>query len=244
MNRPSFLRAAFLGALCIALAPGSTVRAQAVPIPAATPACAVAPSCSAPIASSQLPNLGELKSAIGAYFESGNYLAEVGTIETAAQAYLDARVQAGVSKPALVLDIDDTSLSTYGYEKAHGFGFDEASWDAAAQAGFPAIEPTLALAKHASEEHVAVLFITGRRTPQAGFTRDNLIRDGFPVDGLSLRPVDDHSPSVAPFKAAARAAIEAAGYDIVESIGDQWSDLVGGHAERVFKLPNPMYFLP
>jgi hypothetical protein len=31
---------------------------------------------------------------------------------------------------------------------------------------------------------------------------------------------------------------------VLETIGDQWSDLEGGHAERAYKLPNPMYFLP
>jgi hypothetical protein len=30
----------------------------------------------------------------------------------------------------------------------------------------------------------------------------------------------------------------------VVNIGDQFSDLAGGFAERVFKLPNPYYFIP
>jgi hypothetical protein len=30
----------------------------------------------------------------------------------------------------------------------------------------------------------------------------------------------------------------------VASMGDQQSDLTGGYAERTFKLPNPVYFLP
>ena len=34
------------------------------------------------------------------------------------------------------------------------------------------------------------------------------------------------------------------GYTILLSIGDQQSDLDGGYAERTFKLPNPVYFLP
>jgi len=27
-------------------------------------------------------------------------------------------------------------------------------------------------------------------------------------------------------------------------VGDQLSDLSGGHAERTFKVPNPFYFVP
>jgi predicted secreted acid phosphatase len=190
-----------------------------------------------------LPNLTTVKTEIAAYYESGKYRADVQAIETQARAYLDRRVHAGVKKPALVLDIDDTSLSTYGYEKAHDFGFDNTSWNVDAAKGFPAIPATLALVRHAAAEHVAIFFVTGRRTNQATLTRKNLLAAGYRVDGLYLRPLGDKAHTVVLFKSGARAAIEAKGYTILESIGDQQSDLSGGHAERTFKLPNPMYFL-
>jgi hypothetical protein len=38
--------------------------------------------------------------------------------------------------------------------------------------------------------------------------------------------------------------IQEKGYTVVVNIGDQFSDLAGGHTERVFKLPNPYYFIP
>ncbi len=46
------------------------------------------------------------------------------------------------------------------------------------------------------------------------------------------------------YKSATRAYVESLGYDIVGNFGDQFSDLIGGHADRTFKLPNPNYFLP
>jgi predicted secreted acid phosphatase len=46
------------------------------------------------------------------------------------------------------------------------------------------------------------------------------------------------------YKSATRAHIESLGYDIVANLGDQFSDLTGGSADRTFKLPNPNYFLP
>jgi hypothetical protein len=46
------------------------------------------------------------------------------------------------------------------------------------------------------------------------------------------------------YKSATRAHIESLGYDIVASFGDQYSDLIGGYADRTFKLPNPNYYLP
>ena len=46
------------------------------------------------------------------------------------------------------------------------------------------------------------------------------------------------------YKSRERARIERRGYTIVANVGDQDSDLAGGHAERAFKLPNPFYFIP
>jgi hypothetical protein len=41
-----------------------------------------------------------------------------------------------------------------------------------------------------------------------------------------------------------RKHIESLGYNIVGNFGDQFSDLKGGFADRTFKIPNPMYYLP
>jgi HAD superfamily, subfamily IIIB (Acid phosphatase) len=38
-----------------------------------------------------------------------------------------------------------------------------------------------------------------------------------------------------------RRKLTAEGYIIIANIGDQDSDLTGGYAERIFKLPNPFY---
>ena len=31
---------------------------------------------------------------------------------------------------------------------------------------------------------------------------------------------------------------------IIANFGDQYSDLIGGHADKAVKLPNPTYYLP
>jgi predicted secreted acid phosphatase len=46
------------------------------------------------------------------------------------------------------------------------------------------------------------------------------------------------------YKSGTRAYIESQGYDIVADFGDQFSDLEGGFADKVFKMPNPNYYLP
>jgi acid phosphatase len=53
-----------------------------------------------------------------------------------------------------------------------------------------------------------------------------------------------HFRTAADFKAPIRAEVEQAGYTILINMGDQPSDLEGGHAERAFLLPNPFYRVP
>jgi hypothetical protein len=60
---------------------------------------------------------------------------------------------------------------------------------------------------------------------------------------LTLKPPGTTLTTVA-YKSGARAAIEQQGYRIIASVGDQYSDLAGGHEDKAFKLPNPFYFLP
>lgn len=56
---------------------------------------------------------------------------------------------------------------------------------------------------------------------------------------------NDTSCSTVEFKALTRKYIESNDtVNIVMNVGDQWSDLQGGSADNVTKLPNPTYFLP
>jgi predicted secreted acid phosphatase len=241
LNHRSITGALLAALLLLPVAGGAQVTS-----PPASPGPCAAPACTEPISSSQLQNLGQIQTEIKDYYANGSYDAEVSKIEAAAASYIDKRVAAGVKKPALVLDIDDTALLTLGYEKKVGFGYTPDTWNAyALNPGFPAIAQTLALAKHAQAAGVAVFFITGRRVPLTALTAKNLATVGYTYVHLYLRPLSDHNKaSVIPFKSSARAAIEHQGYTVLETIGDQWSDLEGGHAERAYKLPNPMYYVP
>ena len=58
---------------------------------------------------------------------------------------------------------------------------------------------------------------------------------------LIMKPDAWDAPSVVPYKSGARRRITEAGYTILAAVGDQQSDLEGGHALEVFKLPNPAY---
>ena len=151
------------------------------------------------------------------------WLSDVAAVTGPAQAYIDGRVAANTSgaKLAIVLDIDNTSLESYYHPLLTT----------------PATPPVLALAKLAKADGAAVFFVTDRTEFIRSLTQDNLSGVGFPVDGLSMRPLFNFDPAQVN-KTKARAAIEAQGYTIVANIGNNTTDLDGGHAERTFKLPD------
>ena len=91
---------------------------------------------------------------------------------------------------------------------------------------------------------MAVFFITGRREASRAHTESNLTREGYSGwQQVVLKP-DASTDSTVVYKSGARAAIEQQGYRIVANVGDQYSDLAGGHEDVGFKLTNPFYFLP
>lgn len=195
---------------------------------------------------SKIPNLSSVKTMIREFKESGRWEGEINGLTDQASRYLDSKLgEKDRSKPALVLDIDDTSLSNYPYELPHDFGFVSSEWNAwAMKSDAPPIAGTLKLYQHAKEKGVAVFFITGRGGMLREATVKNLENAGFKgFDGIYTKPDGYAEPSVVPFKSAVRAHLELEGYRIIVNVGDQDSDLAGGHADRTFKLPNPMYLI-
>jgi predicted secreted acid phosphatase len=146
-------------------------------------------------------------------------------------------------KLAIVLDIDETSLSNYAQLASTDFAGASAQLAVAALAGSsPAIAPTLDLYQRARAAGISVFAITGRPAAIETQTRQNLGNAGYTdLSGIFFKPGSD---AVVPFKSGQRAALEGQGYRIVANVGDQESDLAGGHADRSFKLPNPYYFIP
>jgi acid phosphatase class B len=147
-------------------------------------------------------------------------------------------------KAAIVFDIDETSLSNYSAIEKDNFTFGPFSQAEATDEIGVKIPPTLALFQLAQRKHIATFFITGRRENTRAHTTSNLAREGFTgYNALVLKP-DASSANTVDYKSGARKAIEDQGFRIVANVGDQYSDLAGGHSTVAFKLPNPFYFLP
>ena len=202
---------------------------------------------------SQPANVGDAGITALAYHDSGSYNRDLTIVANRATNWIAQRA-AGSSKPALVLDIDETALSNWEIIKLDDFGrpiagpcdpssgapCGWAAWDLLARD--PAIAPTLQLFRAARAASVAVFFITGRPEAQRAATEGNLRKAGF-GDYVKLFMVSNgaHLTSAADFKTPVRAEIERLGYTIIANVGDQPSDLLGGHAEKKFLLPNPFY---
>jgi hypothetical protein len=191
----------------------------------------------------------------------GCYWADLDAQYKRAEAALSAQVTAARphDKLALVMDIDETTLSSYCEQQREDYGYIQPMFDAwvvTPQAAV-AIPGALRLFNQARSAGVAVFFITGRpgiadpstakpQPDQTEGTTHNLETAGFHGwAGLALRNGPQNSMSTIAYKTQERGKIVAQGYRIIVSVGDQWSDLLGDpQAGMSVKLPNPFYFLP
>jgi acid phosphatase len=150
-------------------------------------------------------------------------------------------------KLALILDIDETTLSNYQEELGADFAYNKPVFDAWVEtAQATAIPGTLRLYKEAQRLGVSVIFITGRDEAQRDATARNLRAQGFDHwQELVMRPADHGSQTIGEFKQVARGQAIAKGYTLALNVGDQWSDLKGKpEAEFSVKYPDPYYFIP
>jgi PKD repeat protein len=129
-------------------------------------------------------------------------------------AYLDANTS--VPRPAIVLDIDNTSLQSY-YK------------------AFAATPAVLAFEQRAIADGYTILFATGRALDSGG-TSNQLTSAGYRVDALCFK--DPTAASTQASKTACRAAWATQGYTIVADVGNHTTDLDGGNSGQEYLLPN------
>jgi predicted secreted acid phosphatase len=201
-----------------------------------------------PIASATDPT-GQSAEQIREFRESGDWNRAIVRQVKKAKAYLKQRTGArnAPKKPALVLDIDETSLDNYPcYVREGGIPYDSGVNAACVTAyDAPAIKPVRSLFRLARELKVAVFFVTARPEQIRAGSLRNLRRAGYTGKyELHMRPADYEDESAVPAKRASRRAIQRRGFKILANVGDQQSDLKGGFSERTYKLPNPIYVTP
>jgi predicted secreted acid phosphatase len=196
-------------------------------------------------------NLSTAKQQVQHYVATGEYGKEVARVAAEANQYLIRRIPKGVPKSAkhsnklaVVFDIDETTLSNARHIQANDYGYIPKVWDAwVAEGQATAIYPVQAVYNTAVNAKVDVFFITGRTPDGAAATERNLRQVGYETWARIIYKPADFAESARAFKIDARRKLAAEGYLIILNIGDQNSDLAGGYAERIFKLPNPFYMV-
>ena len=157
-----------------------------------------------------------------------------------------------MTKPAIVLDIDETSLSNWPAYRANGWSRITGgpcdlergpcgirAWQATgASKALPATPPVWRSAPGAGRRR----FFHHRPAADLREAAENLRREGYEIYGVVLQPPGVTFKSAVDFKAPERRKIAEQGYTIILSMGDQDRDLRGGYAERtVARSPTPSY---
>lgn len=194
-------------------------------------------------------NLAVAKQQVIRYHDSGEYDKDIKNVVNDAMRYLKIRLTRPFpanKQPAIVLDIDETSLSNYTDMKRLDFGGTLEEIRADEDKGEdPVIKYTLKLYRFAKDNNIAVIFLTGRFEEERKATENNLRKAGYEDwEKLILRDGEYRKKPATVYKTAIRKQLSDQGYDIVLNMGDQKSDLAGGYADKTFKLPNPFYLIP
>ncbi|UUU26756.1 HAD family acid phosphatase [Streptomyces sp. DSM 40750] len=182
-------------------------------------------SVTAAVPAAAAPSEAAVSATAAAEVGYATWQADVKAVIDTATPYIQQRTaNASGQRLAVVFDIDNTTLETH-----------YTPWY---QLPTPAMKSSLALAKYAKSRGVDVFFVTARPGIIKSVTEWNLKSVGYPVDGLYVRDLPDLFDEVSAYKTASRADIESDGYTIIANVGNNTTDLVGGHAERTFKLPD------
>ncbi len=225
-----------------------------------------------------IPNIDVVKKTIAVYYGdtgdgtsnkvSSPYISEMTTLVDRRSRDLLKQCQVGArrgTKPAIVLDADDTTLWTYDMEvAAMHFVFDPAVQDQqwVQPQRFPATPAMVSFANAAADAGCTIVGLTGRNSTQRDATLGNLAKvgyTGFTTENYYTKWTSSETPpayitagdcvaypkcTTIEYKSLTRRHVAHQGYDIIANFGDQFSDLIGGYADRTVKVPNPTYYLP
>lgn len=211
---------------------------------------------------------GTTADANGVYQASpdSQYAKDLAAVDKAVKKQIDQAARKGHHKghkpAAVVFDIDDTLLLSLDYEKRYNYTYNPTTWaDYVNRADRPGVFGSAELVQYAEKKGVEVFYNSGLSEAQRSAAVENLKKIGADVnlDAAHVFLKDKANPpsylsacatpgtwtcTTVQYKGGTRKHIEQdLGYDIVANLGDQYSDLDGGYADKTYKLPNPTYFV-
>ena len=191
-------------------------------------------------------NIDIYKNELKKYHDSGKYIKEIAQISYQIEEYIENKTAHQTpQKMALILDIDETSLSNYSSIIERDFtGNRDIIHRDIIKAKAQAIEPIKHLFNFAKAHHVDIFFVSGRFESEKQATVKNLHEQGYHGWKQIFFKTDQYHQgpnALEHYKTLSRKTVAEQGYTILANVGDQESDLQGGYALRTFKLPNPFY---
>lgn len=191
--------------------------------------------------STGLQNLSAAKEQVQKYYEGGQFDEELDKIIADAKMKF-SKVEVKQNS-AVIFDVDETALNNYSLAKQMDFGYVydlNKKWNEELKA--PAIKETQELYFYLLNKGFKIIFLTARNSNEYEVTYKNLIQEGYTgLDTLITQSKEDQKLKSQEFKSKVRTELTATGYEIVGTVGDQWTDLSGPYSGIQIKLPNYLY---
>ena len=188
--------------------------------------------------SNQLVNLRTSKDIVKDYYETGKYTDEMNEVIKDAKEKFD-KVEVK-NNSVVIFDVDETALNNYGLAKQMDFGYVydlNKKWNEELKA--PAIKETQDLYFYLLNKGFKIIFLTGRNSSEYDVTYKNLIQEGYSgFDTLITQSKEDQKLKAQEFKSKVRTELTNQGYEIVGTVGDQWTDLNGPYSGII---PHPRF---
>jgi len=190
-----------------------------------------------------LVNLSFVKNAVIDYQENGGFHRDAAEAVKKAKEEFDKITPD--KKSAVIFDVDETSLSNYPFDKEWDFGYVQKYWDMwVDSAKAPAVPEVFELYKYLVNRGFRIIFLTGRKNYQYYATMENLVKVGYEkFDTLIVKDQNYYDSLAVKYKSDKRTELTAKGYDIVGTVGDQWSDLKGPYHGIQVKIPDYQYYI-
>jgi len=188
-------------------------------------------------------NLSVAREEVKQYYESGKFDEELNeVIEEAKEKFSKVNFK---ENSVVIFDVDETVLDNYELAEQMGFGYVyemNKKWNAEMKA--PAIEQVKELYDFLLSKGAKIIFLTGRNFPEYEATYQNLKKEGYTVSDTLITQIGDEKKMKAQdFKSAKRIWLTKQGYEIIGTVGDQWSDLEGEYHGIQIKIPNYLYLI-
>jgi len=188
-------------------------------------------------------NLSIAKEEVKEYYQSDKFEEELNiVIEEAKKKFDEVNYN---DNSVVIFDVDETALDNYGLAEQMGFGYVyemNKEWNAEMKA--PAIKQVKELYDFILSKGAKIIFLTGRNFPEYKVTYQNLKNAGYLVfDTLITQMDNERKMKSKDFKTSKRIWLTEKGYEIIGSVGDQWSDLEGEYHGIQIKIPNYLYLI-